>query len=183
MLLRSTICCFSATGTTTHITAYGRLRGAPSWSRQPSATRRWVCRSSNDSFPGRPCVDVHSARGAQRDDSGGLRQMRACRRSSWESVRTCLHEPAAGAGPQHVQCPRPCRVRAAASTTTRAARSCSNSSTHTSTRGGPLSLVLVGNSLLPIPKHPRIRHLDYLGDADKFDAMAAAELLVMPEVS
>ena len=45
---------------------------------------------------------------------------------------------------------------------------------------GRLSLVLVGHSLLPIPKHPRIRHLGYLGDADKFDAMAAAELLVMP---
>jgi glycosyltransferase involved in cell wall biosynthesis len=46
--------------------------------------------------------------------------------------------------------------------------------------GGRLSLVLVGNSLLPIPKHPRIRHLGYLSDPDKFDAMAAAELLVMP---
>ena len=46
--------------------------------------------------------------------------------------------------------------------------------------GGQLSLVLVGNSLLPIPKHPRIRHLGFLDDPDKFDAMAAAELLVMP---
>ena len=45
---------------------------------------------------------------------------------------------------------------------------------------GRLSLVLVGNSLLPIPKHPRIRHLGFLDDADKFDAMAAAELLIMP---
>jgi hypothetical protein len=45
---------------------------------------------------------------------------------------------------------------------------------------GQLSLVLVGNSLLPIPKHPRIRHLGYLSDPDKFDAMAAADLLVMP---
>jgi glycosyltransferase involved in cell wall biosynthesis len=43
-----------------------------------------------------------------------------------------------------------------------------------------LSLVLVGNSLLPIPQHPRIRHLGFLNDTDKFDAMAAAELLVMP---
>jgi glycosyltransferase involved in cell wall biosynthesis len=45
---------------------------------------------------------------------------------------------------------------------------------------GSLSLVLVGNSLLPIPQHPRIRHLGFLNDADKFDAMAAADLLFMP---
>jgi glycosyltransferase involved in cell wall biosynthesis len=45
---------------------------------------------------------------------------------------------------------------------------------------GRLSLVLVGNSLLPVPDDPRIRHLGFLGDADKFDAIAAAELLIMP---
>jgi glycosyltransferase involved in cell wall biosynthesis len=45
---------------------------------------------------------------------------------------------------------------------------------------GTLSLVLVGNSLLPIPTHPRIRHLGFVDDVDKFDAMAAAELLIMP---
>jgi len=43
-----------------------------------------------------------------------------------------------------------------------------------------LSLVLIGNSLLPIPAHPRIRHLGFLDDTDKFDAIAAAELLIMP---
>jgi glycosyltransferase involved in cell wall biosynthesis len=43
-----------------------------------------------------------------------------------------------------------------------------------------LSLVLIGNALLPVPAHPRIRHLGFLEDADKFDAMAAAELLIMP---
>jgi glycosyltransferase involved in cell wall biosynthesis len=45
---------------------------------------------------------------------------------------------------------------------------------------GKLSLILIGNSLLPIPEHPRIRHLGFLGDPDKFDAMAAADLLIMP---
>jgi len=43
-----------------------------------------------------------------------------------------------------------------------------------------LTLVLIGNTLLPIPAHPRIRHLGFLDDTDKFDAMAAADLLVMP---
>ncbi len=43
-----------------------------------------------------------------------------------------------------------------------------------------LSLVLIGNSLLPIPQHPRIHHLGFLNDVDKFDAMTAAELLLMP---
>ena len=45
---------------------------------------------------------------------------------------------------------------------------------------GRLSLVLIGNTLLPIPGDPRIRHLGFLDDADKFDAMAAADLLIMP---
>ena len=45
---------------------------------------------------------------------------------------------------------------------------------------GKLSLILVGNSILPVPDHPRIRHLGFLDDADKFDAMAAADVLIMP---
>jgi len=43
-----------------------------------------------------------------------------------------------------------------------------------------LDLVLIGSSLLPIPKHPRIRHLGFLPDEDKFDALAASDLLIMP---
>jgi glycosyltransferase involved in cell wall biosynthesis len=43
-----------------------------------------------------------------------------------------------------------------------------------------LRLVLIGKALLPIPDHPRIHHLGFLDDRDKFDALAAAELLVMP---
>jgi glycosyltransferase involved in cell wall biosynthesis len=43
-----------------------------------------------------------------------------------------------------------------------------------------LDLVLIGSSVLPIPAHPRIRHLGFLPDEDKFDALAASDLLVMP---
>ena len=45
---------------------------------------------------------------------------------------------------------------------------------------GRLQLVLIGKSLLPIPKHPRIHHLGFLDDRQKFDAMAAADVLIMP---
>jgi glycosyltransferase involved in cell wall biosynthesis len=45
---------------------------------------------------------------------------------------------------------------------------------------GKLTLVLVGNSLLPIPQHRRIRHLGFLDDTDKFDGVAAADLLIVP---
>ena len=44
----------------------------------------------------------------------------------------------------------------------------------------PLDLVLIGTPALPIPAHPRIKHLGFVADQDKFDAIAGAELLVMP---
>ena len=43
-----------------------------------------------------------------------------------------------------------------------------------------MHLVLVGTPHVPIPNHPRIHHLGFLEDQDKYDAMAAAELLIMP---
>ena len=43
-----------------------------------------------------------------------------------------------------------------------------------------LDLVLVGSAVMPIPSHPRIHHLGFLSDEDKFDALAAADLLIMP---
>jgi glycosyltransferase involved in cell wall biosynthesis len=43
-----------------------------------------------------------------------------------------------------------------------------------------LQLLLIGSSVLPVPSHPRIRHLGFLSDEDKFDALAAADLLIMP---
>ena len=44
----------------------------------------------------------------------------------------------------------------------------------------PLDLVLIGTAAMPIPDHPRIRHLGYVTDQDKCDIIAAAEALVMP---
>jgi len=43
-----------------------------------------------------------------------------------------------------------------------------------------LDLVLIGSGIMPVPKHPRIHHLGFLPDQDKFDALAAADLLIMP---
>jgi glycosyltransferase involved in cell wall biosynthesis len=43
-----------------------------------------------------------------------------------------------------------------------------------------MHLVLIGNPVIPIPKHPRIHHLGFVTDDDKFDAIAASELLIMP---
>nr|MBA3270138.1 glycosyltransferase [Acidobacteriota bacterium] len=43
-----------------------------------------------------------------------------------------------------------------------------------------MHLVLIGNPIIPIPKHPKIHHLGFVNDQDKFDALSAAELLIMP---
>jgi glycosyltransferase involved in cell wall biosynthesis len=45
-----------------------------------------------------------------------------------------------------------------------------------------VDLVLIGTAAMPIPDHPRIRHLGYVADQDKFDVLAAAEALVMPSL-
>ncbi len=45
---------------------------------------------------------------------------------------------------------------------------------------GGLTLVLIGTPVLPIPQHPRIRHLGFVSDEEKYDALAAAEFLIMP---
>jgi glycosyltransferase involved in cell wall biosynthesis len=43
-----------------------------------------------------------------------------------------------------------------------------------------MHLVLIGTPIIRIPEHPRIHHLGFVSDQDKFDAMSAAELLIMP---
>lgn len=45
---------------------------------------------------------------------------------------------------------------------------------------GGLTLVLIGTPVLPIPDHPRIKHLGFVSDEEKYDALAAAEFLIMP---
>ena len=44
----------------------------------------------------------------------------------------------------------------------------------------PPILVLAGTRAMEIPDSPDIRHVGFLGDLDKFDAIAAAEAVVMP---
>jgi glycosyltransferase involved in cell wall biosynthesis len=43
-----------------------------------------------------------------------------------------------------------------------------------------MPLVLCGNSILPIPDDRRVRHLGFVSEQDKFDAVAASSVLVMP---
>jgi glycosyltransferase involved in cell wall biosynthesis len=43
-----------------------------------------------------------------------------------------------------------------------------------------LDLVLIGTAAMPTPSHPRIRHLGFVSDQDKFDVLAGADALVMP---
>ena len=45
---------------------------------------------------------------------------------------------------------------------------------------GGLDLVLIGSAKMPIPEHPRIHHLGFISDRDKFDALAASDVLIMP---
>lgn len=51
---------------------------------------------------------------------------------------------------------------------------------YTRTTSRPVDLVLIGTPVLSIPAHPRIRHLGYVADQDKFDTLAAADALIMP---
>jgi glycosyltransferase involved in cell wall biosynthesis len=41
-------------------------------------------------------------------------------------------------------------------------------------------LVLVGTAALPIPDHPKIRHLGFVSEDEKFALLAAADVLLMP---
>jgi len=43
-----------------------------------------------------------------------------------------------------------------------------------------IKLVMIGSSVLEIPKHPNIIHLGFLKDRDKFGALEACQVLIMP---
>jgi glycosyltransferase involved in cell wall biosynthesis len=47
-------------------------------------------------------------------------------------------------------------------------------------RADPPTLVLIGKPVMSVPNHPRVRHLGFVDDADKFDVIAGAVALVMP---
>ena len=46
--------------------------------------------------------------------------------------------------------------------------------------GGELDLVLAGAPVMPVPDDPRIRHLGFVSEEQKYDAMATADVLIMP---
>jgi glycosyltransferase involved in cell wall biosynthesis len=46
--------------------------------------------------------------------------------------------------------------------------------------GSELRLALVGKAMLPVPEDPGIVHLGFLSDQEKWNALAACQLLVMP---
>ena len=43
-----------------------------------------------------------------------------------------------------------------------------------------MQLVLAGTPVMEIPSHPRIHHLGFVTDDEKYDALAAADVLLMP---
>ncbi len=43
-----------------------------------------------------------------------------------------------------------------------------------------MQLLLIGRPVMSIPPHERIRHLGFLSDEEKYDALAAADALLMP---
>ena len=47
-------------------------------------------------------------------------------------------------------------------------------------RAAPPTLALIGKPVLDIPSHPRITHLGFVDDRDKFDVIAGAAALIMP---
>ena len=48
------------------------------------------------------------------------------------------------------------------------------------TQRRPLQLVLAGKAWLPIPDHPLVRHVGFISDQDKYDALAACDALIIP---
>ena len=51
---------------------------------------------------------------------------------------------------------------------------------YTATRHEAPTLVLIGKPVMDLPEHPRIRHIGFVDDCDKFDVIAGATALVIP---
>jgi glycosyltransferase involved in cell wall biosynthesis len=45
-----------------------------------------------------------------------------------------------------------------------------------------VKLVLIGRSNIPLPQHPDLIHLGFLSEQDKFDALQAASVMIMPSL-
>ena len=45
---------------------------------------------------------------------------------------------------------------------------------------GAFDLVLIGHPVMSVPSHPRIHHLGFVSEEEKYDALAAADFLIMP---
>ena len=177
----TTTSCSSATATTTRITA----RARPPIARDSRADRR-ARRGDRPvdlpaAVPRRPRADVQLARRA-RDDPGTSPATTTCPASSSASAPTCRRTRSRrGSGRSTTSAGRS-RSTSAGSTRTRAARSCSSSSRATSRDRARQAVARARSATrcCRFREHPRIRHLGFLDDADKFDAMAAADLLIMP---
>jgi glycosyltransferase involved in cell wall biosynthesis len=46
--------------------------------------------------------------------------------------------------------------------------------------GAEVDLVLAGSAALPIPRHPRVRHIGFISEAEKVAALRESRLLLMP---
>ena len=130
--------------------------------------------------PRRARAHVQLARRA-RDDPGRGRQRGRARRRGRRRLGGARRGPIRRGSARRSGITGRSRSTSAGSTRTRAAASCSTFfQRYAATFPRGLDLVLIGSAILPVPEHPRIRHLGFLDDEDKFDALAAADLLIMP---
>ena len=156
----------------------GGVEGDPGADR--GTRRRARARHLPAGVPRHSRVHVQLVRGA-RADPGRRRTTSRCRAWWSASAPRFPSDRTAAASARSSTCAIASRSTSAASTRTRAASSCSSSSSTTARRWSTAcTWCWSARRTCPFPKHPRIHHLGFLEDQDKYDAMAAAELLIMP---
>ena len=145
-----------------------------SWCRRRSATTCWDWKSSDRSC----AASAHACTTRPRNERCCRRWPAAtmCRGWSWAWGRSCRPGPA-----------RSGSASAPASTTVQAIyigridenKGCAELfdfwTRYSEITPGGLTLALVGTPVLPVPVHPRIRHLGFVTDQEKFDALDAAD--------